>query len=56
MTTPTLASLETRLAAVEASLTTKTAELQTFYLLWAAGLVFLMQVYIRVRALHSKNS
>ena len=46
MTTPapTLATLNTRLASVEAQLTTKTAELNTFYLLWAAGLVFLMQV------------
>lgn len=42
-TAPTLASLSTRLAAVEASMASKEAELNTFYLLWAAGLVFLMQ-------------
>jgi hypothetical protein len=52
-TAPTLASLSTRLAAVEASMASKEAELNTFYLLWAAGLVFLMQVKLRIPALHS---
>ena len=40
----TLSSVEARLATLEQTVADKTAEADTFYLLWAAGLVFLMQV------------
>ena len=48
----TLASVEARLATLEATVADKTAEADTFYLLWAAGLVFLMQVSC---AQHTRN-
>lgn len=39
-----MSTLDARVAALETALADKSAELDTFYLIWASGLVFLMQV------------